>query len=81
MEKTVLVSTIKTVIQVVKNLDDARRIYEKGLGLKCVSESETSVQEIGELWGISDEKFRIARFAREDEDFGCVDLVENKNAT
>jgi catechol 2,3-dioxygenase-like lactoylglutathione lyase family enzyme len=79
--KKSLVSTIKTVIQVVKNLDESRRIYEEGLGLKCVTEAETSVNEIGELWGISDGNFRIARFAREGEDFGCVDLVENKNAT
>jgi catechol 2,3-dioxygenase-like lactoylglutathione lyase family enzyme len=78
--KNALVSTIKTVIQVVKNLDDSRRIYEDGLGLKCVAESETSANQIGELWGISDGNFRIARFAREGEDFGCVDLVENKNA-
>ncbi len=76
-----LVTTIKTVVQVVKNLDESRRIYEAGLGLKCVAESETSVNEIGELWGISSGNFRLARFAREGEDFGCVDLVENKNAT
>jgi catechol 2,3-dioxygenase-like lactoylglutathione lyase family enzyme len=79
--KNALVSTIKTVVQVVKNLDKSRRIYEEGLGLKCVTEAETSASEIGELWGISDGNFRIARFAREGEDFGCVDLVENKKAT
>jgi catechol 2,3-dioxygenase-like lactoylglutathione lyase family enzyme len=79
--KTALVSTIKTVVQVVQNLDDSRRIYEQGLGLKCVAEAETSASEIGELWGISDGNFRIARLVREGEDFGCVDLVENKNAT
>ena len=76
-----LVTTIKTVVQVVKNLDESRCIYEEGLGLKCVAEAETSVAEIGELWGVSSGNFRIARFAREGEDFGCVDLVENKNAT
>ena len=76
-----LVSTIKTVVQVVNNLDESRRIYEAGLGLKCVAEAETSVAEIGELWGVSSGNFRLARFAREGEDFGCVDLVENKNAT
>ncbi|NJM53756.1 MAG: hypothetical protein HC846_10445, partial [Blastocatellia bacterium] len=79
--KTALVSTIKTVIQVVQNLDKSRRIYEQGLGLKCVAETEISVAEIGELWGISSGNFRIARFAREGEDFGCVDLVENKDVT
>jgi catechol 2,3-dioxygenase-like lactoylglutathione lyase family enzyme len=78
--KSTLVSTIKTVVQVVKNLDKSRRIYEVGLGLKCVGETETSVNEIGELWGISEGNFRIARFAREGEDFGCVDLVENTEA-
>ena len=76
-----LVSTIKTVVQVVNNLDESRRIYEAGLGLKCVAEAETSVNEIGELWGVSDGNFRLARFAREGEDFGGVDLVENKEAT
>lgn len=75
-----LVTTIKTVVQVVKNLDESRKIYEAGLGLKCVAEAETSVAEIGELWGISSGNFRVARFAREGEDFGCVDLVENKDA-
>ena len=78
--KTALVSTIKTVIQVVQNLDESRRIYEQGLGLKCVAEAETSANEISELWGVEKGNFRIARFAREGEDFGCVDLVENKNA-
>jgi hypothetical protein len=70
--KNALVTTIKTVVQVVKNLTESRRIYEEGLGLKCVSESETSVAEIGELWGIEQGSFKIARFAREGEDFGCV---------
>lgn len=79
MEKS-LISTIKTVIQVVKNLDESRRIYEEGLGLKCVGEMETSANELSELWGISEGNFRIARFAREGVGFGCVDLVENKNA-
>ncbi len=76
-----LISTIKTVIQVVKNLDESRHIYEAGLGLKCVGETETSGSEIGELWGIENGKFRVARFAREGEDFGCVDLVENGSAS
>jgi catechol 2,3-dioxygenase-like lactoylglutathione lyase family enzyme len=75
-----LVSTIKTVVQVVRNLDESRRIYEDGLGLVCVGEAETSVNEIGEIWGIKRGNFRIARFAREGEDFGCVDLVENIGA-
>jgi catechol 2,3-dioxygenase-like lactoylglutathione lyase family enzyme len=75
-----LVSTIKTVVQVVKNLDESRKIYEEGLGLVCIGEAKTSVEEIGELWGISSGTFRIARFAREGEDFGCVDLVENLDA-
>lgn len=75
-----IVTTIKTVVQVVKNLDESRKIYEEGLGLICVGESETSSDEIGELWGIERGSFRIARFAREGEDFGCVDLVENLDA-
>jgi hypothetical protein len=75
-----LVSTIKTVVQVVNNLDESRKIYENGLGLICLGEGETSVNEIGELWGIKRGNFRIARFAREGEDFGCVDLVENIDA-
>ncbi len=75
-----LVSTIKTVVQVVKNLGESRKIYENALGLNCVGESEFSVDEVGELWGIDKGNFRIARFAREGEDFGCIDLVENSNA-
>lgn len=75
-----LVTTIKTVVQVVKNLDESRRIYEAGLGLKCVAEAEISVAEIAELWGVSSGNFRLARFARDGEGFGCVDLVESKDA-
>lgn len=78
--KTSLVSTIKSVVQVVKNLDEARRIYENGLGLTCVGETKTTFAEIGELWGIEQGNFRVARFARKGEDFGCVDLVENTAA-
>lgn len=78
--KSSLVSTIKTVVTVVKNLDESRRIFEDGLGLKCVGETETSAAQIGEIWGISEGEFRMMRFAREGEDFGCVDLIENKNA-
>ena len=80
MNEKVLVSTIKTVVQVVKNLDESRKIYELGFGLKCIGEAETSVNEIGELWGIEKGNFRIARFEREGEEFGCVDLVENLDA-
>jgi catechol 2,3-dioxygenase-like lactoylglutathione lyase family enzyme len=80
MSEKALVSTVKTVVQVVKNLDESRWIYEEGLGLICTGEAETSVEEIGELWGIKRGNLRIARFAREGEDFGCVDLVENIDA-
>ena len=75
-----LVSTIKTVVTVVKNLDESRRIFEDGLGLICLEETETSIAEIGELWGIESGNFRVARFARDGEDFGCLDLVENVSA-
>jgi catechol 2,3-dioxygenase-like lactoylglutathione lyase family enzyme len=75
-----LVSTIKTVVQVVRNLAESRRIYEQGLGLKCVGEVDFSVNEVREVWNIERGNFRIARFAREGEDFGCVDLVENTDA-
>jgi hypothetical protein len=69
--------TIKTVVNVVKNIDESREIYEDCLGLQCVDETETSVSEIGELWGIEKGSFRIARFTREGEDFGCIEPVEN----
>ena len=75
-----LVSTIKTVVLCVRNLDESRRIFEDGLGLKCLGETEFSHEQIGEIWGVSAGNFRIARFAREGEDFGCVDLIENKDA-
>ncbi len=78
--KTSLVSTIKSVVQVVKNLDNARKIYENGLGLTCVGETKTTFAEIGELWGVEQGNFRVARFARAGENFGCVDLVENTAA-
>ncbi len=75
-----LVSTIKTVVQVVRNLDESRLIYENGFGLICLGEAKTSVAEISEIWGVTSGNFRVARFAREGEEFGCVDLVENKAA-
>lgn len=74
MEKKALVSTIKTVVQVVKNLDESRRLFEDGLGLKCIGETETN-----SFWTLSDGDYRIARFAREGEEFGCIDLIENKD--
>jgi len=80
MEKKALVSTIKSVVVVVKNLDESRRIFEEGLGLMCVGEAETSAQTVGKLWQIGDGNFRCARFARDGEDFGMIDLIENKNA-
>lgn len=76
-----IVSTVKTVVQTVKNLDEVRKIYEDGLGLICIGKARTSAQEIGKLWGVSEGNFRVARFAREGEDFGCLDLVENQDAT
>ncbi len=75
-----LVSTIKTVVQVVNSLDFSRKIYEKGFGLICIDEAKTSAAEIGEIWGVSSGNFRIARLARAGEEFGCVDLVENTKA-
>jgi catechol 2,3-dioxygenase-like lactoylglutathione lyase family enzyme len=80
MEKKSLVSTIKTVVMVVKNPDESRRIFEDGLGLKCIGETQTSHKEIGEIWGVSEGNFRIVRMKREGEDFGCIDLVENPKA-
>ena len=78
--KSAFVSTIKSVVLCVKNLDESRVIFEEGLGLKCAGETTTSASEIGEIWGVTGGEFRAARFAREGEDFGCVDLVENKAA-
>ncbi len=75
-----LVSTVKTVVNVVNNIDESRKIYEACLGLRCIGEAETSAAEIGKLWGVENRDFRIARFAREGVDFGCVDLVENTAA-
>jgi catechol 2,3-dioxygenase-like lactoylglutathione lyase family enzyme len=76
-----IVSTIKTVVQAVKNLDESRKLYEQGLGLTCVGEEEIFADQIGDLWGIEGGKFRIARYARDGEEFGCIDLVEWSNAT
>jgi hypothetical protein len=75
-----LVSTIKTVVNVVKNISESRKIYENCLGLQCVDETKISAGEIGKLWGSKEGTFHISRFAREGEDFGCIDLVENINA-
>lgn len=74
------VSTVKTVVQTVENLDEARKIYELGLGLICVGEAKISAAETVEARGGEGGDFRVARFARRGEDFGCVDLVENPNA-
>lgn len=75
MGKKALVSTIKTVVQVVQNLDESRKLFEDGLKLKCVDEVETD-----SFWSLSDGNYRMARFAREGEDFGGIDLIENKDA-
>lgn len=76
-----LVSPIKSVVLTVQSLDKVRRIFEDGIGLKCVGETETGFQEIGEIWGVAKGNFRVVRFARNDErDFGCLDLVENVEA-
>jgi len=80
METKALVSPIKTVVQVVSDLDRSREIYEKGLGLKCIAESHCTTDDVGVIWGVDKGDFRVARFAREGEDFGCIDLVENPEA-
>jgi catechol 2,3-dioxygenase-like lactoylglutathione lyase family enzyme len=76
-----IVSTIKTVVQAVNNLDKSRKLYEQGLDLTCIGEEEIITDQIGELWGIEGGKLRIARYARDGEKFGCIDLVEWSNAT
>lgn len=75
-----MVSTIKTVVLVVTNLDNSRSLYEKGLNLICCEETKTTFKEIGKLWGIDEGSFRVARFKRDGEEFGCLDLVENTAA-
>jgi hypothetical protein len=75
-----LVSAIKTVVNVVKSINKSRKIYENCLDLHCIGETEVSFDEVGELWGSEKKTFRIARFTREGEDFGCIDLIENLNA-
>lgn len=76
-----LVSPVKTVVMTVQNLNETRLFFEKGIGLKCIAEKETNVEEIGKIWGVEQGSFRVARFVRDDKnDFGCVDLVENREA-
>ncbi|MBX7170451.1 MAG: VOC family protein [Pyrinomonadaceae bacterium] len=76
-----LISPVKTVVMTVQNLNETRLFFEKGIGLKCIAEKETNVEEIGRIWGVEKGNFRVARFVRTDEkDFGCVDLVENNQA-
>lgn len=74
MEQKALVSTIKTVVQIVKNLDESRRVYEQGFGLKCVAEIANA-----DFYALKN--IRAARFGREGEEFGMIDLIENPNAT
>lgn len=78
--KTALVSTVKSAVQIVKNLDESRRVYEDGLGLKCVAEETFYANELTNVFGLSEGTFRVARLAREGEEFGCVDLIENYRA-
>lgn len=73
-----LVSPIKTVVQVVADLDISRQIYETALGLTCIGEKQIPLADVTEIWGVTSGEFRIARFARDGEEFGCVDLVENR---
>ena len=73
MEQKALVSTIKSVVTVVKNLNESRRIFEDGLGLKCIAETKANFYSLRNV--------RCARFARAGEDFGCIDLIENPKAT
>ena len=80
MEKKALVSPIKTVVQIVSDLERSREIYEKGLRLKCIAESHSTTEDVGSIWGVGKADFRVVRMAREGEDFGCVDLVENPDA-
>ncbi len=75
-----LVSPIKTVVQVVTDLDASRKIYEQAIGLTCVGEKKVSLSDVVEIWGVRHGEFRIARFARDGEDFGCIDFVENREA-
>jgi catechol 2,3-dioxygenase-like lactoylglutathione lyase family enzyme len=67
------VSTIKSIVQVVKDLNAARRVYETGLGLECAGE-ETAADFCGL------KNARMSRFVRAGEKYGCVDLVENPAA-
>jgi catechol 2,3-dioxygenase-like lactoylglutathione lyase family enzyme len=76
-----LISPIKTVVQVVSSLDHSRRLYENALGLTCVGEQAVALDAVSEIWRVTGGEFRIARFARAGEDFGCIDVVENKFAS
>lgn len=80
MEKKALVSPIKTVVQTVGDLDAVRSFYENALGLECIGETNATSPGVGEIWGVESADFRVARMARSGEDFGCIDLVENRNA-
>ena len=80
METKALVSPIKSVVQTVNDLDAVRGFYENALGLICVGEAHATAGDIGEIWGVEKADYRVARMSREGEEFGSIDLVENKAA-
>ena len=70
-----LVSTIRSVVQVVDDFETAAQFYEDGLDL------ENAEQEgLDDFYGAELQGNRIARFERPGEPFGCIELVENPNA-
>ena len=80
METKALVSPIKTVVQVVNDLNTVRSFYENALDLTCIAESNASTDDVGVIWGVENADLRVARMARDGEKFGCIDLVENRAA-
>lgn len=71
-----LISTIRSVVVSVANLNRARRIYEDGFGLKCLSEIDEISDEIRKFWNLDNAKLRAAQFGKPGEQFGTLELIE-----
>jgi catechol 2,3-dioxygenase-like lactoylglutathione lyase family enzyme len=71
-----LISPVQSLVIRVTDLEAARTFYETTLGLTCVGETDEIAPSTRMLWGMATGTLRAARFAKPEEPFGMIDLVQ-----
>ncbi len=71
-----VISAIKSAVIRVQEIETARPVYQKLLGLQTLSETDLLTDKTRRLWGLNARQVRCVRLGKPGSNFGMLDLVE-----